>query len=117
MTEARNSCLARLSAAHSPPGELASSPRTPAGWFSSKWTFNDGPPPAGWLESEKARLASHPAVTAAYVSAGGAGLHAVVAVSPIPTDRASYRQAWAWATRELALEDKGDPLVKDSVPG
>ena len=76
---------------------------------------HDGPPPSGWLEGEKARLAAHPAVVAVYTSVGGQGLHAVLAVDPIPVDRPSYRQAWAWATRELALEDRGDPLVKDST--
>ena len=76
---------------------------------------HDGAPPPGWLESEKARLSANPAVVTVYVSAGGGGIHAVVAVDPVPVDRQSYRQAWAWATRELALEDRGDPLVKDST--
>ena len=76
---------------------------------------HDGAPPPDWLESEKARLSGNPAVVSVYTSAGGAGLHCVVAVDPAPTDRPSYKQAWAWATRELALEDRGDPLVKDST--
>ena len=65
-----------------PAGRAGQFPTDATGLVFLEVDFHDGPPPAGWLESEKTRLGSHPAVTAAYVSAGGAGLHVVVAVSP-----------------------------------
>ncbi len=98
-----------------PEGRAGKFPSDASGLVFLEVDHHDGAPPEGWLDAEKARLSAHPAVVALYVSAGGAGLHAVVDVNPIPTDRASYHQAWAWATRELELEDRGDPLVKDST--
>ena len=98
-----------------PLGRAGKFPSNTSGMLFLEVDFHDGAPPEGWLESERARLSAHPAVVTIYASAGGAGLHAVVAVDPVPVDRQSYRQAWAWATRELVLENTGDPLVKDST--
>ena len=98
-----------------PLGRAGKSPSDASGLIFVEVDSHDGPPPEGWLESETARLAAYPAIVAVYTSAGGAGLHAVIAVDPVPTDRQSYRAAWAWATRELSLEDRGDPQVKDST--
>ena len=98
-----------------PLGRAGKFPSDASGLVFVEVDFHDGAPPEGWLKAEQTRLSAHPAVVTVYTSAGGAGLHAVVAVDPVPVDRPSYRQAWAWATRELALEDRSDPLVKDST--
>ena len=98
-----------------PLGRAGKFPTDASGLVFLEVDHHDGAPPEGWLATEKSRLAAHPSVVSCYISAGGAGLHAVVAVDPVPVDRQSYRQAWAWATRELALEHHGDPLVKDST--
>ena len=98
-----------------PLGRAGKFPSDASGLVFVEVDFHDGAPPEGWLKAEQARLSAHPAVVSVYTSAGGAGLHAVVAVDPVPVDRPSYRQAWAWATRELALEDRSDPAVKDST--
>ena len=98
-----------------PEGRAGKSPTDASGLIFVEVDHHDGAPPQGWLEAEKARLSGNPAVVSVYTSAGGAGLHCVVAVDPVPVDRTGYRMAWAWATRELALEDRGDPQVKDST--
>ena len=73
---------------------------------------HDGSPPPGWAWAEKKRLAANPSVVACYISAGGLGLHIVAAAAPAPSTPSEYRQAWAWLTRELAIEEAGDPQVK-----
>ena len=98
-----------------PLGRKGQTPAEPSGLLVLEIDHHDGPPPLGWLEAEKARLGTNPAVVAAYVSPGGAGVHVVVAIDPIPGDRDQHKQAWSWATRELALEAFGDPRVKDQT--
>ena len=96
-----------------PEGRAGKAPAQPSGLVFLEVDFHDGAPPDGWLVEEKVRLAANPAVAAVYVSVGGRGLHAVVAVDPAPADRKQYPMAWAWVTRELKLEQLGDPQVKD----
>ena len=98
-----------------PEGRKGKTPTEPSGLLFLEMDYHDGPPPSGWLESEKARISAHPAVVTAYVSPGGQGVHIVTAVDPIPGDRDQHQQAWAWATRELELEASGDPRVKDQT--
>ena len=96
-----------------PNGRAGQIPTESSGLIFLELDHHDGPPPAGWLASERARLGEHPGVVAAYVSAGGQGIHIVAAVDPIPTSRKEHTQAWAWASRELQIADTGDHQVKD----
>ena len=95
-----------------PSGRKQTDPFEPSGLVFLELDFHDGAPPEGWLWAEKQRLASNPGVVAVYLSPGGQGLHIVAAAAPAPSTPSEYRQAWAWLTRELAIEERGDPQVK-----
>ena len=94
-------------------GRKATDPVNPSGLVFLELDHHDGAPPPSWLWAEKMRLASHPSTVTVYVSTGGAGLHVVSAVDPVPTSPTEYSEAWAWLTRELAIEASGDPQVKN----
>ena len=98
-----------------PEGRKGRNPENPSGLVFLEVDFHDGAPPEGWLTIEKCRLFTFPSVVAVYVSAGGQGLHVVASVDPIPTTRQEYKMAWAWATRDLGLQESGDIRVKDST--
>ena len=94
-------------------GRKANDPVSPSGLIFLELDHHDGAPPVWWPRAEKMRLASNPGVVASYISAGGAGLHVIAAVDPVPNTPVQYSQAWAWLTRELAIETSGDPQVKN----
>ena len=93
-------------------GRKHDDPCEPSGLVFLELDHHDGSPPPGWAWAEKKRLAANPSVVACYISAGGLGLHIVAAVDPAPATPSEYRMAWAWLTRELAIEEAGDPQVK-----
>ena len=94
-------------------GRKANDPFIPSGLVFLEIDNHSTAPPEGWLTAEKQRLSSNPGTVAVYTSAGGRGLHVLAAADPVPTTPAEYRQAWGWLTRELALEETSDPMVKN----
>ena len=71
------------------------------------------------MESRKSSVSPvTPASLGSTLSAGGQGLHIVVAaVDPSPASPAEYREAWGWLTRELAIEERGDPPSRSTTGG
>ena len=64
--------------------------------------------------AERDRLAEHPAVALSYITKSGVGVHAVVAVSPIPSDYQDHYAAWDSAFKALGVSvDLNDPACKD----
>ena len=60
------------------------------------------------------RLFTHPAVIAAWVSIGGAGVHLAVAINPGPTTFPEHHAAWYAAVERLGLPPEGnDRAVKN----
>ena len=64
--------------------------------------------------TERDRLAEHPAVALCYITKSGAGVHAIVAVSPIPEGYQDHYAAWDSAFKALGVSvDLNDPACKD----
>ena len=96
-----------------PEGRKGKTPTEPTGIVFLEVDDHEGARPSGWLADEKTRLAAYPSTVAVYLSCGGAGLHAIVSVSPSPTTKAAYRSAWTAALSQLELTEKADPATKD----
>ena len=75
------------------------------------WDQHEGAPNAELREAEKARFAQLEGVVACYKSCGGDGLHIVVAVDPVPTDKFEYAQAWRCCVQKFQLRaGKGNDI-------
>ena len=94
-----------------PSGRKHADPCEPSGLVFLELDHHDGAPDPGWLWSERMRLSANPSTVSVYTSAGGQGLHIIVAVNPIPCTRNEYRRAWSWVNRELGIEASGDSQV------
>ena len=94
-------------------GRKGTSPCKPSGLVFAEIDQKPSVTDDAWLKEQKARLSQHPCVLAVYRSAGGAGLHTVTAVSPIPQTSKEYKVAWAAVSRELGIEKIGDPAVSN----
>lgn len=94
-----------------PDGSKNDSPYTASPYVFLDWDQHGSEQSTFALEMARARLASHPSVVAVYTSAGGAGLHIVAAVEPIPQTPAEYRSAWASVTHALELGAQNDSQV------
>ena len=96
-----------------PNGRKGNVPDPASGLVFADLDNHDGKRPTGWLESERARLSALESVVAVYVSIGGNGLHIVTAVSPTPTTRPSYKQAWEAVNQHLNIPESVDKKAKD----
>ena len=75
------------------------------------WDQHEGAPNAELREAVKARFAQLEGVVASYTSCGGDGLHIVVAVDPVPTDKFEYAQAWRCCVQKFELRaGKGNDI-------